>query len=626
MEPYESPAGWNSHATGPLLAGPMLGEAGERDAHVWVQARDPSPLTLTVRRPGGSTIHRVVEPAQDEWLCVTFHVDGLEPGEVCEYSIESRHGATPSYPLRTAPATSSRQAKLVFGSCYHAYDQPLPIFDSIGCEGADVFMMVGDNCYYSEPDWQNEHLMMLSQLRNRNNDALRRLTASTPVLGIWDDHDFGPNDADARFHNKDMALRVFKRTWAQRSYGTPAAAGIFSAMRLGPVEIFLLDGRYERLEKSQILGRAQLTWLMDRLAASDAPVKIVVSGSQVLPEVPATKEWECWRRDAPGELEALRRFLDERDVRGVIFATGDVHLGYVLHEEGRAMEDGRRGPDLWELTSSPLANDPWDEQLVAPHQPYDRFLMKELAVCNYGVIDVDLDRRGEEVRLLLKDERGTILADQSVALGTLSVRSDTGRLAAAVWSDNKAYFFKGNQCLRYDIEARRAEAGSTQPIASSFHDLWPGGIQAALTWNDGKAYFFKGNAYIRYDMASRCADPGYPRYIATSWRGLWSSGVEAGVTWTNGKAYFFKGSQYIRYDIAADRADPGYPKSIAASWSGLWADGIEAAVVWNDGKAYFFRGDEYIRYDIAADRADPGYPRAIHGDWPGLFGGPEEIA
>jgi alkaline phosphatase D len=625
MEPNESPAGWNSHDAGPLLSGPMLGEVGERDAHVWVQARDTSPLTLTVRRSSGETIHRVVEPAASDWLCVTFHVDGLEPGEVCEYTIESRHGATARHRLRTAPAPRSRRVKIAFGSCYHAYDRALPIFDSIGCEGADLFMMVGDNCYYGEPDWNSEHTMMLAQLRNRNNDSLRRLVSSTPVLGIYDDHDFGPNDTGAHFHGKDSALRAFKRSWAQRAYGTPSAPGIFSAMRFGPVEIFLLDGRYERVEKSQILGPAQLAWLMDRLAASDAPVKLVVSGSQVLPEVPAAKEWECWRRDAPRELEALRRFIEEREVRGVVFASGDVHLGYVLHEEGRALPDGRRGPELWELTSSPLANDPWKEHLVAANQPYDPYLMRELTAQNYGVIDVDLDRSGEEIRLILKDERGAALAEQAVALSSLAARSAPGKLSAAAWNDGAIHFFKGSQCLRYDTEAGRAGADGPRSIAETWSDLWPSGIEAAVTWNNGKAYFFKRNAYIRYDIASRCADAGYPRYIATSWKGLWPGGVEAGVAWPNGKAFFFKGSEYIRYDMAADRADPGYPKAIAENWPGLWADGIEAALIGKDGKAYFFRGSEYIRYDIAADRADPGYPRPIQEDWPGLFD-PDAIA
>lgn len=87
-------------------------------------------------------------------------------------------------------------------------------------------------------------------------------------------------------------------------------------------------------------------WLCERLKASTAPVKLLVSGSQMLPEAAATLGWECWRRDAPGELERLVSFLSQHDIRGVVLASGDVHLGYLLHEQGRSLPGGRVGPQL----------------------------------------------------------------------------------------------------------------------------------------------------------------------------------------------------------------------------------------------------------------------------------------
>jgi hypothetical protein len=453
----------------------------------------------------------------------------------------------------------------------------LPIFDAIRREGCDLFLMIGDNCYYDEPDWQTEHTMMLAQLRNRNNDALRRLIPTTPVLGIWDDHDYGPNDSDSRFPGKDTALRVFKRMWAQRSFGTEATAGVFSTVRFGPVELFLLDGRYHRIENQVILGREQLAWLTSRLEQSDAPVKLVVSGSQVLPEATVEKEWECWRKDAPGELEALLSSIEERDVKGVIFVSGDVHLGYLMRCRGRPRKDGQRGPDFWELTSSPLANEPWVERLVGAGI-YDRYLLKEETVPNYGVVDIDLDRQGTEILLSLKDKRGATLLEQPVALSALRARPIAKKYA---------------------------------PRDAALPGVPPGELDAHVVWNNGKAYLFQGNGYLRYDIAEGKVDAGYPCYVSTNWPGLFASDIDAAVVWNNGKAYFFKGSHYIRYDVAADRADPGYPKPIAAGWPGLWPDGIDAAVIGKGGKAYFYRGHEVIRYDIATDQADPGYPRPI---------------
>lgn len=146
--------------------------------------------------------------------------------------------------------------------------------------------------------------------------------------------------------------------------------------------------------------------------------------------------------------------------------------------------------------------------------------------------------------------------------------------AAVNWGNGKAYFFRGGQYVRYDVASDRVDPGYPQPINSQ---TWPGlvwtdGIDAAVNWGSGKAYFFRGNQYIRYDIKADRADFGYPKPIdAQTWPGMiWTDGIDDVVAWNNGKAYFFRGNQFIQYDIEEDRADPGYPKKIDdESWPGL---------------------------------------------------------
>ncbi len=183
----------------------------------------------------------------------------------------------------------------------------------------------------------------------------------------------------------------------------------------------------------------------------------------------------------------------------------------------------------------------------------------------------------------------------------------------------KAYFFRQNEYIRYDVLADAAVTGYPKEIAKYWPGIWGDGIDAAAEWPNKKVYFFKGKQYIRYDIAKDKADPGYPRRIVDNWPGIWPDGIDAVLTWPNGKAYFFKGKDYIRFDIANKKADPGYPKPIAKYWKGLWAEGINAAVLWPNGKAYFFKGNNYIRYDVKNDKADPGYPKPISGNWPGIW-------
>jgi hypothetical protein len=195
----------------------------------------------------------------------------------------------------------------------------------------------------------------------------------------------------------------------------------------------------------------------------------------------------------------------------------------------------------------------------------------------------------------------------------------------SIWPNDSVYFLKGSQYSRYNVKADRVDSGYPKPIAGN----WPGfpasfaaGVSAGLMWTNGKAYFFKGGEYIRYDVATDQVDAGYPHPIAGNWPGLFTSNIDAGLVWNNGKAYFFRGGEYIRYDIATDKADAGYPHPIAGNWPGFpasFAVGVDAAVMWNNGKAYFFKGSEYLRYDVATDRVDAGYPKPIQGNWPGLF-------
>lgn len=196
---------------------------------------------------------------------------------------------------------------------------------------------------------------------------------------------------------------------------------------------------------------------------------------------------------------------------------------------------------------------------------------------------------------------------------------------ATIWPNGKAYFFKGSQYLRYDPVTDATDAGYPRAIAGN----WPGfppdfaaGVDADVLWPNGKAYFFKGDRYIRYDIAADRVDPGYPASTAANWRGLGGHKIDCGVVWPNGKAYFFSGSQYLRYDIAADKVDAGYPADISTNWHGMtgaFSCDLDAGVVWDNGKAYFFKGSQYVRYDIAADKVDAGYPKPILPNWPGFF-------
>ncbi|HWO18203.1 MAG TPA: hemopexin repeat-containing protein [Kofleriaceae bacterium] len=95
--------------------------------------------------------------------------------------------------------------------------------------------------------------------------------------------------------------------------------------------------------------------------------------------------------------------------------------------------------------------------------------------------------------------------------------------AAVLWPNGKLYFFSGPEYARYDFEDDQVDAGYPLPIAGKWRGLEPfsDGIDAVfVTPNGKKAYFFRGDYYIRYDVAADRADPGYPLRIEDQWHGL----------------------------------------------------------------------------------------------------------
>ena len=124
----------------------------------------------------------------------------------------SQHGETPRYLLRAAPSPASSTVRLAFGSCFNEFWIPeLPIFDSITRENPDAVLLLGDNCYFEDKDLGTEDAMMQAHLRSRNHPRFADMVSRIPTLAIYDDHDFGPNDADGNFEGRDRALSSFKR-------------------------------------------------------------------------------------------------------------------------------------------------------------------------------------------------------------------------------------------------------------------------------------------------------------------------------------------------------------------------------------------------------------------------------
>ena len=107
-------------------------------------------------------------------------------------------------------------------------------------------LWLGDNLYFQRPDFLDPAVMAARHRRHRAFEPLTRLLTATSHLAIWDDHDFGWNNADGSYPMKGDALRLFRLYWANPNFGLPETPGIFGFAMHGDVDLVLTDGRYYR--------------------------------------------------------------------------------------------------------------------------------------------------------------------------------------------------------------------------------------------------------------------------------------------------------------------------------------------------------------------------------------------
>jgi alkaline phosphatase D len=221
-----------------------------------------------------------------------------------------------------------------------------------------MMLWLGDNLYLQQPDFLDPSSMAMRYRRQRAFEPLQPLLTATSHVAIWDDHDYGPNDADASYVLKGETLKLFQRYWPNPGFGLPDVAGAFGVARYGDVWFFLLDDRWYRSPNrwpdgpdKTMFGARQLEWLKQALvSAPRKSLKVIAGGSQFWNRV---SRFEGWHQFAT-ERQAFAAWLAAQKIEGVLFLSGDRHFSEVLKIE-------RAGAyPLVEFTSSPLTAGSWD--------------------------------------------------------------------------------------------------------------------------------------------------------------------------------------------------------------------------------------------------------------------------
>ncbi len=375
-----------------------------------------------------------------------------------------------------AAAQDKPITKIAFGSCADQ-NKPCPIWGKLADEKPDVLVLLGDNIYADIEDGKlvpaNPAKIKACYDELAKVADFKRLRDGCRLIATWDDHDYGNNDAGVEYEHKDESQKLFLDFFNVPDKDPRRTRwGVYHAETFGPegqrVQVIVLDGRYHRspLDKgprasfpgytgliapylpntkagATMLGEEQWKWLEEQLK-QPADLRIIGSGIQVVSEDHPFEKWT----NIPTERDRLYRLIRDTKANGVVFVSGDRHLGEL------SMDPDAVGYPLYDVTSSGFnqASKTWRPAEKNRHRiaamPYGD---------NYGLITVAWAGADTKVSLQLRDDAGEIVVRQTVKLSVLrDDKKETPKVPPGVLTPQEALKKVGEEVtVQMQVQAGR---------------------------------------------------------------------------------------------------------------------------------------------------------------------------
>ncbi|MEZ4809129.1 MAG: alkaline phosphatase D family protein [Allomuricauda sp.] len=304
--------------------------------------------------------------------------------------------------------------KVAFGSC-NMPEEPNLFWDDILAEDPNVWIWGGDIVY---ADTDNLDRLRAIYAQQDSIEGYALLKSKVPIVGTWDDHDFGVNDGGSEFSMKKESQQVFldfmevpkdserrkqKGVYTLHEYTTPE----------GKVKLLILDTRYFRTplikdenpnrrykpdasDNATVLGSAQWDWLQSELNNSDADFNLIMSSIQVLSGEHGFETWGNF----PKEVEKLEKMIADSKAKGVMILSGDRHIS----EFSKKTLPGMAYP-LVDFTSSGLTH----SYFSFSGEPNPYRVDEVVSSTSYGTITLNFEKR--EAHFKIMGDNGTVLQE-----------------------------------------------------------------------------------------------------------------------------------------------------------------------------------------------------------------------
>lgn len=185
--------------------------------------------------------------------------------------------------------------------------------------------------------------------------TIQKLFRRIPVVYMYDDHDYGSNNADRNSPSRPAAMTNFR---AMVPSYTPAVSDeLYNAFTIGQVRVIVTDLRSHASKKSNsTIGETQRKWFLSELAnASSYAVVVWLSTKPWIGDAdPSQDGWNGYA----SEREFLANEMVRLKVTNLVFVAGDAHM--LAADDGSnsdyssASSDGHSGFPVFQ--AAPFAN------------------------------------------------------------------------------------------------------------------------------------------------------------------------------------------------------------------------------------------------------------------------------
>jgi hypothetical protein len=311
---------------------------GDRVAWLWAGALTPTSFTVTARLVPGARQARLVVGADGlagarygpagEGRTVRLTATGLRPGTRYSYGLEVDGRLDAARGRVITPPAGPASFRFAVGACARTGSTGR-VFDAIRATEPLFYLNTGD-FFYGDVD--TDDLPRFRRLYDATLGAPGQaaLYRSTATAYVWDDHDYGSNNADGSSAARPAASRAYRE--AVPHYPLATADGpIYQAFTVGRVRFLLTDSRSDRSAGST-LGARQRAWLEAELRSGRDRYALVVWVSSI-PWIDAPDPGaDTWGGFA-AERRGLADLVASAGIRNLLMVSGDAHM--------LAIDDGR---------------------------------------------------------------------------------------------------------------------------------------------------------------------------------------------------------------------------------------------------------------------------------------------